>query len=198
MFDLLSRRNGQGPLHVSVSFFEIYGGRPHDLLNNRRRLETLEDAKNEVQIAGLTERPAHSPHDMLQYIELGNSLRTTHATAINRDSSRSHAVCAVFLRSENGGGIHANLTLVDLAGSERAGDSKSSIRQRRVEGAQINKSLLALNECIRAMGDPRGSHLPFRASKLKLLLFHCVYRTPCTFSSPDLQRPFGSRTAEGR
>eukprot|EP00928_Gymnodinium_smaydae_P031022 TRINITY_DN22909_c0_g3_i1.p1 TRINITY_DN22909_c0_g3~~TRINITY_DN22909_c0_g3_i1.p1 ORF type:complete len:892 (+),score=168.33 TRINITY_DN22909_c0_g3_i1:67-2742(+) len=158
------------PLEVSVSFFEIYGGRPYDLLNNRQRLETLEDARNEVQIAGLTEREVESPQALLQCIELGNSLRTTHATAINRDSSRSHAVCAVFLRSSSTKEIHGKITLVDLAGSERAADSKSSIRQRRVEGAQINKSLLALKECIRAMGNPREAHVPFRASKLTLVL----------------------------
>lgn len=168
-FDTIGRRRVE-MLEVSVSFFEIYGGRPYDLLNNRQRLETLEDARNEVQIAGLTERAANSPDAMLQCIELGNSLRTTHATAINRDSSRSHAVCVVFLRAANGGAIHGKITLVDLAGSERAADSKSSIRQRRVEGAQINKSLLALKECIRAMGDPREAHVPFRASKLTLVL----------------------------
>lgn len=155
---------------VSMSFFEIYGGRPYDLLNNRQRLETMEDAKNEVQIAGLTERSVDCAEAMLQLIELGNSLRTTHATAINRDSSRSHAVCAVMLRNPCAEGVCAKITLVDLAGSERAADSKSSIRQRRVEGAQINKSLLALKECIRAMGDPREAHVPFRASKLTLVL----------------------------
>jgi len=168
IFDHIRTQGEQ--LDVSISFFEIYGGRPYDLLNGRQRLETLEDARNEVQIAGLTERAACSPEALLQCIELGNSLRTTHATAINRDSSRSHAICAVFLRHASGGSIHGKLTLVDLAGSERAADSKSSIRQRRVEGAQINKSLLALKECIRAMGDPREAHVPFRASKLTLVL----------------------------
>lgn len=140
---------------MSISFFEIYGGRPYDLLNNRQRLETLEDANNEVQIAGLVERGTANPQEMQQCIDLGNSLRTTQGTAINRDSSRSHAICVVFLRKTGGGSIHGKVTLVDLAGSERAADSKSSIRQRRVEGAQINKSLLALKECIRAMGDRR-------------------------------------------
>lgn len=171
IFEELQRysSSGNGPLNVSVSFFEIYGGRPFDLLNNRQRLETLEDSKNEVQIAGLVERAVASPAEMLSLIDLGNSLRTTHATAINRDSSRSHAVCHLFLRKQPNE-VHGKWTLVDLAGSERAADSKSSIRQRRVEGAQINKSLLALKECIRAMGDPREAHIPFRASKLTLVL----------------------------
>jgi len=164
-----SKAGASEPLAASVAFFEIYGGRPFDLLNNRQRLETLEDSRNEVQIAGLTERVVSSPVEMLQLIDLGNSLRTTHATAINRDSSRSHAVCTVFLR-RTPNEVHGKWTLVDLAGSERAADSKSSIRQRRVEGAQINKSLLALKECIRAMGDPREAHIPFRASKLTLVL----------------------------
>lgn len=61
------------------------------------------------------------------------------------------------------------LLLVDLAGSERAQDTQSNNRQRRMEGAEINKSLLALKECIRAL-DSRSGHVPFRASKLTMVL----------------------------
>ena len=58
---------------------------------------------------------------------------------------------------------------MDLAGSERAQDTQSNNRQRRLEGAEINKSLLALKECIRAL-DTNSSHVPFRASKLTMVL----------------------------
>ena len=61
------------------------------------------------------------------------------------------------------------MLLVDLAGSERAADCQSNNRQRRLEGAEINKSLLALKECIRAL-DTKSNHIPFRASKLTMVL----------------------------
>lgn len=57
-----------------------------------------------------------------------------------------------------------------IVGNERGQDTKSSDRQTRMEGAEINKSLLALKECIRALGRRAGAYLPFRASKLTQVL----------------------------
>ena len=39
---------------VSVSFFEIYGGRCLDLLNDKNLLNILEDKSSSIQIPGLT------------------------------------------------------------------------------------------------------------------------------------------------
>jgi kinesin family protein 2/24 len=75
-------------LEVAVSFFEIYGGRCQDLLNNRNRLSVREDGSGEVVIGDLEELPATSVAEMLEIIELGNRNRTTHATESNDESSR--------------------------------------------------------------------------------------------------------------
>ncbi len=55
------------------------------------------------------------------------------------------------------------------AGSERGADTYDNNRQTRLEGAEINKSLLALKECIRAL-DSDARHVPFRGSKLTAVL----------------------------
>jgi len=151
-----------------ISYFEIYGGKCLDLLNNHNRVQILEDQNNLVQIQGLSERMATNPKEMAAIIEGGHNARTTHQTVANDTSSRSHAICQIVVRDSNKNFL-GKLIMCDLAGSERAQDTQSNNRQRRLEGAEINKSLLALKECIRAMNDG-SSHIPFRASKLTLAL----------------------------
>ncbi|GMH82629.1 hypothetical protein TrVE_jg5098 [Triparma verrucosa] len=161
---------------VTVSFFELYGGRCQDLLNERCRLKILEDGKGEVVVQGLEEYQASNPSDFLTLVDAGNRNRTTHATEANDTSSRSHAICQILLRSSETGRLKGKLSLVDLAGSERGSDTKSHNRQRRTESSEINKSLLALKECIRALdsnGTAGKAHVPYRASKLTLVLKDC-------------------------
>jgi len=168
-----STAQGPGGLSVFVSYFEIYGGRCQDLLNERHRLSVREDGKGDVVIGELCEKEAGTEGELWGYIEEGNRNRTTHATEVNDVSSRSHAVCQIVLRGGKTGATWGKLSLVDLAGSERGGDTKSHCRQRRLESAEINKSLLALKECIRALDAGGSTHVPYRASKLTLVLKDC-------------------------
>lgn len=61
------------------------------------------------------------------------------------------------------------MSFIDLAGSERGADTSDQGKQTRLDGAEINKSLLALKECIRAL-DQEKKHTPFRGSKLTQVL----------------------------
>jgi len=158
-----------------ISFFEIYSGRLYDLLNNRNKVMALEDKNQKVQIYGLTEKEVFSPKEMRDVVEFANTIRTTHNTVTNETSSRSHAICNFVIKIEGKkeDEEYAKLTLVDLAGSERATETQSNDKSRLAEGAEINKSLLALKECIRALDAKKNkgeTHVPFRNSKLTLVL----------------------------
>ncbi|XP_067339681.1 kinesin-like protein KIF2A isoform X2 [Channa argus] len=154
-------------LQVFATFFEIYSGKVFDLLNRKAKLRVLEDGKQQVQVVGLHEREVKCTEDVLKLIDVGNSCRTSGQTSANAHSSRSHAVFQIILRRR--GKMHGKFSLIDLAGNERGADTSSADRQTRLEGAEINKSLLALKECIRALGRNKP-HTPFRASKLTQVL----------------------------
>lgn len=156
-------------LTVSASFFEIYSGKVFDLLSEKNKLRVLEDGKQQVQIVGLTERVVDSVEEVLKLIQHGNSTRTSGQTSANANSSRSHAVFQLVVRPVGSVKVHGKFSFIDLAGNERGADTSSANRQTRMEGAEINKSLLALKECIRALGK-QNAHLPFRVSKLTQVL----------------------------
>ncbi|XP_060517031.1 kinesin-like protein Klp10A [Cylas formicarius] len=157
-------------LAISCSFFEIYGKQGFDLLNKRRKLRILEDGRQLVQIVGLTEKGVTRESDILELIALGGEERSAGQTSKNFQSSRSHAIFQIFLRTKDVPiRLHGKFSLVDLAGNERGADTSLSTKVTRIEGAEINQSLLSLKECIRAMGRKSG-YLPFRASKLTQVL----------------------------
>eukprot|EP00842_Homolaphlyctis_polyrhiza_P004529 jgi/Hompol1/5077/HPOL_001299-RA len=171
-------------LAVHVSFFEIYGGRIYDLFSERSRVQLLEDRNGNARLHGHREYRVEHIRDMIELIKFGAQLRTTGSTEANSQSSRSHAIIQMDLRTPQGL-LFGKFSLVDLAGSERGVDTGNISREARVEGSEINKSLLALKECIRALHkhntasfsynanglpDNYSTHIPFRASKLTQIL----------------------------
>ncbi|CAI5650192.1 unnamed protein product [Oreochromis niloticus] len=153
---------------VFVSFFEIYCGQLYDLLDHRKRLFAREDGQRVVHISGLRDVRVDSVSSLLEVISRGTAERTQGMSGVNPLSSRSHALLQIQLRDSNQQ-IAGRMWFVDLAGSERASDTKEPDRQSRMEGAEINQSLLALKECIRSL-DQEQSHTPFRQSKLTQVL----------------------------
>ncbi|XP_068145789.1 LOW QUALITY PROTEIN: kinesin-like protein Klp59C [Drosophila tropicalis] len=157
-------------LTVTCCFFEIYGSRVYDLLMpGKPQLRVLEDGHQVVQVVGLTEKAVKDTSDVLTLLELGNTVRTSGHTSANAKSSRSHAVFQIVLRYSKNNRLHGKFSLIDLAGNERGADNSSADRLTRLEAAEINKSLLALKECIRALGR-QSAHVPFRGSKLTQVL----------------------------
>ena len=155
----------RGGLAAWCSFFEVYGGKCHDLLRDRAPCQALEDARGRVRVVNLREERVKCAADLVALVRRGESVRATGRTDANATSSRSHSVLQVRLRRKPGRGEQgadgptlARLSLIDLAGSERGADrgDRGADACTRREGAEINKSLLALKECIRALGGRAG------------------------------------------
>ena len=166
--DIFDYLDSQPPTKtIAVSYFEIYCGKVFDLLNNREKLVVREDAKQNVNVVGLTRHQVLDVDGLFQKITHGNSIRMTSQTGKNNDSSRSHAILQIYFVEKNK--INGMMSFIDLAGNERGEDTKDHEAQTRHDGAEISKSLLALKECIRAL-DQDKKHVPFRGSKLTMVL----------------------------
>lgn len=182
------------PPSLSVCFFEIAGKKGIDLLSEARgevAVTLREEAPGRggaaggagggvgrAELSGATRRVASTPAELAELIAEGKSRRAVSATFANAASSRSHAVLRLTLP-----GCGGSLTLVDCAGSERKEDNGEHDAAQRAEGAEINASLYALKECIRARARADAAtassghvHVPYRSSLLTRVLAECLSR----------------------
>lgn len=90
----------------------------------------------------------------------GTNNRKTAATAMNKDSSRSHSLFTIYI--ETGEDVNGEqrikagkLNLVDLAGSERSSKTGATGLTLK-EGIKINLSLTALGNVISALVDGKS------------------------------------------
>ncbi|XP_076585727.1 kinesin-like protein KIF18A isoform X2 [Chaetodon auriga] len=166
---------------VAFSYLEVYNEQIRDLLANAGPLAVREDSSKGVVVQGLTLHQPKSAEHILGALDSGNRNRTQHPTDMNATSSRSHAVLQIYLRQQdktaslNPNVCVAKMSLIDLAGSERASATNAKGARLR-EGANINRSLLALGNVINALADPKSkkTHIPYRDSKLTRLLKDCL------------------------
>ncbi|EFQ99700.1 hypothetical protein MGYG_02714 [Nannizzia gypsea CBS 118893] len=179
LFEKIAERSGEKVTELSLSYLEIYNETIRDLLlpgGSKQGLMLREDANQTVSVSGLSTHRPQNVQEVMDMIMRGNEYRTMSPTEANETSSRSHAVLQINVAQKdrnsdlNEPHTMATLSIIDLAGSERASATKNR-GERLVEGANINKSLLALGSCINALCDPRKrNHVPYRNSKLTRLL----------------------------
>ncbi|KAG8139859.1 hypothetical protein E2320_002602 [Naja naja] len=161
---------------VFISYQEVYNEQIYDLLEPKGPLAIREDPEKGVLVQGLSVHKPKSAMQVLKMLKQGNLNRTQHPTDINAASSRSHAIFQICVKQQNLVGVHqdqlmAKMSLVDLAGSERASAANTNGERLR-EGANINRSLLALINVINVLADAKSkkTHIPYRDSKLTRLL----------------------------
>ena len=179
LFERIAEQTDDKVTEVSLSYLEIYNETIRDLLvpgGSKTGLMLREDANQAVSVAGLSSHHPQNVQQVMDMIVRGNEYRTMSPTEANATSSRSHAVLQINVSQKdrnadvNEPHTMATLSIIDLAGSERASATKNR-GERLLEGANINKSLLALGSCINALCDPRKrNHVPYRNSKLTRLL----------------------------
>jgi kinesin family member 2/24 len=163
---------------VSVQVLEVSGKACRDLLEAYGGDAASENASKSavrilnsghVSVVGATWVSVGDPDELLLLLAVAKSLRATQATDRNHESSRSHAL--VTLRLEING---ACLTLVDCAGTEGSYDCMYHSKDRQVESNEINASLYALKECIRARAavsaHAKSAVVPYRSSTLTSVL----------------------------
>ena len=155
--------------NVTLQFVELCGSKEiRDLLVKKSggKVKCVDQDDGSVRLLNAVSCEIKSPEELLSKIALAKSRRATEATDKNGVSSRSHAICQIQINNGKSRGV---LTLIDCAGSERKHDSMYHSSERQKETAEINASLYALKECIRARATS-ATRIPFRSSNLTRLL----------------------------
>uniref|UniRef100_A0A8C3W0K9 Kinesin-like protein n=1 Tax=Catagonus wagneri TaxID=51154 RepID=A0A8C3W0K9_9CETA len=177
LYRRLEAQQEEKRFEVLISYQEVYNEQIHDLLEPKGPLAIREDPDKGVVVQGLSFHQPTSAEQLLGMLTRGNRNRTQHPTDANATSSRSHAIFQIFVKQQDRvPGLTqalrvAKMSLIDLAGSERASSTHAKGERLR-EGANINRSLLALINVLNALADAKGrkSHVPYRDSKLTRLL----------------------------
>ncbi|KAG4163535.1 hypothetical protein ERO13_D01G177200v2 [Gossypium hirsutum] len=181
LFEISNQRKDIISYEIQVQMVEIYNEQIRDLLSEDSSstkypflLNSLEirscSNDNGLSLPDATLHTVKSTSDVLNLMKYGEVNRVVCSTAINNRSSRSHSILTVHVHGKytSGNMLRSCLHLVDLAGSERV--DKSEVTGDRLKEAQhINKSLSCLGDVVTALAQ-KNSHIPYRNSKLTLLL----------------------------
>jgi len=197
LFQRLDQFRAEGASwRVRISYIEVYNDRLRDLLEHavpslsrsendspspRRhskpgtaagpRLEIRNHPAVGVYVENLQELPVEHLRDVARLVSKGEKAKKVERTTMNDRSSRSHTIFMfkVEVRNASNGDHMSTMQVVDLAGRENEQTSECKGDRFR-ELRHINRSLFDLASCIHALCDGNRDHVPFRNSKLTMLL----------------------------
>lgn len=176
IFDYINANSDSHQFMVTVTYVEIYNDELRDLLTKEQKetLKIREDPQNGVQIKGVCVHKVQCLDDLNALLNFGKKNRKVRKTNMNAESSRSHSILSLNIETltQIEGGNHvrtARLNLVDLAGSERVAKTGAEGMGFK-EGVNINYELMILGNCIAALTQKNVTHIPYRDSKLTMLL----------------------------
>lgn len=183
LFERMEKQKDEIDYECACTYLEIYNEKIYDLLKGDGEPKGLrQDLQNGIYVQGLYEATIGNEQDAMEQLRVGGKNRTVGITNMNHESSRSHSVFTIKLQQchidEDGIEVirHSQLNLVDLAGSERqVHTGAAGVRMK--EASQINKSLSALGNVIKALDEVASGakrHIPYRDSKLTFLLRDCL------------------------
>jgi hypothetical protein len=149
---------------ITCSYVEIYNENLHDLLTKEKTTPIIvEHATKGITLKNVVTTSVNSQVDVADLFERGAGQRAVGFTEMNAESSRSHAVFTIYVKSQQKDDLEgltkkvSKFHLIDLAGSERA-DRTGASGTRLKEGAMINQSLSALGNVINALTKGTKDH----------------------------------------
>ncbi|KAJ3275755.1 kinesin-like protein Klp5 [Terramyces sp. JEL0728] len=172
LYEKLENIKENNLVEVTMSYLEVYNETIRDLFSKSNNTLEIREDNSKIMVAGLSELSPNNLEKVMKLLMVGNENRTKAFTMANSVSSRSHAVLQINVKQKPKFGDTvkiATLSIIDLAGSERASATQNK-GERLLEGANINRSLLALGNCINALCSEKQAHVPYRNSKLTRLL----------------------------
>ncbi len=176
--DLVEKKEDHIKLHLKV--FEIFGQTVTDLLpeegKEKKPVSIMEDKFGQVNVVNAHETEITSVEQFQSLVSKAMAHRKSATTFKNDQSSRTHAIINIRVVNEKVKEARdGKIFVIDLAGSENASDAQFHDKSRVKETQAINKSLMALKDCIRnralsALNLDKYYHVPYRLSRLTLLL----------------------------
>ena len=175
LFNMIKSNNNDNNYRITINYIEVYNETLKDLLseNENSNVELRSDPLKGNVLIGCEFIEVNNANDAFKLLIKGNRRRRETPTVNNSNSSRSHAILQINLEREeknNNNYSFGKFILVDLAGSEKITANSGKISKANESGS-INKSLLALANCINILCSSNSKNfIPWRDSKLTRIL----------------------------